>query len=120
MTKNTPANKDTALFRKGEFVAMTTIAVGVALTLLGIAYAPGGLALFVFSLPAIYIGFNGLKLLKNFKAIVLQPEQVRKYWGMGKLNTKKLKEALSEGTFYFRWAIDPIVDRMIDPKAGKK
>lgn len=120
MTKNTPTNKDAAVFRKGEFVAMTTIAIGVALSLLGVAYAPGGLALFLISLPAIYIGYNGLKLIKNFKAIVLQPEQVRKFWGTGKLNTKKLKEALSEGTYYFRWVIDPIVDRMIDPKAGRK
>lgn len=120
MTKNTFSEKDASLFKKGEFVALTTIVIGVALSILGIACAPGGLALLLVSLPAIYLGVNTLKLLNNFKAVVERPDKVKNYWGMGKLNTKKLKEALSEGTYYFRWAIDPLVDRMFDPKMRKK
>lgn len=120
MTKNTLSEKDSANFKKGEFVALATIVLGIALSILGIACAPGGLALLLVSLPMLYLGVNTLKLLNNFKAVVERPDKVKNYWGMGKLNTKKLKEALSEGTYYFRWAIDPLVDKMFDPKAGKK
>jgi hypothetical protein len=120
MTKNTLSEKDDALFKKGEFIALSTIVAGVALTILGLACAPGSLALLFVSLPLVYIGFNGLKVLNNFKAVVQQPEKVKNYWGAGKVNTNKLKEALSQGTFYFRWAIDPIVEKMVDPKQRKK
>ncbi|MBS0585280.1 MAG: hypothetical protein JSR76_03135 [Verrucomicrobia bacterium] len=88
--------------------------LGVLLTISGGFPAVIGLGLILVTLPLGYLAFNTYTASKNMRDIIDSPKEYQKFLGLDQaFDKQKIKNKVSEGTFWFNWIVDIAIDKMM-------